>query len=259
VNEDAFLDQSGIGLWVVADGMGGHSRGDMASRAVVGALAGLPRPESLDDLAEMVRVRLGEANRRVRQEAAGYGADSIIGSTVVALLVFKRRWRCLWAGDSRAYLLRDGRLHQITRDHNVAQQLVAAGELSPDQAVNHPASNRLTRAIGAQADLLLEECSSVLRDGDAFLLCTDGLNKEVSDIEIAEVLEGFDCADASRELLDLTLERGARDNVTVAVVRFEATTGFGDLAPERTETPRPPRFQDHWTDQRDHTSSGLGP
>jgi len=234
INEDAFLNLDSIGLWVVADGMGGHARGDLASRFVVEAFNGLVKPQSMDEFACVVKDRLRQANQRMRNEFSGTGPDQMMGSTVVAFLVYKREWRCVWAGDSRAYLMRNGRLMQVTRDHNVAQDMVDRGELQQEEASFHPSANRLTRAIGTQNELTLDEYSSYLRDGDTVLLCSDGLNKEVSDQEVAMVLESSDCEEASQELVELTLERGARDNVTVAVIRFEATTDFKALMPDDT-------------------------
>lgn len=235
VNEDAFLQLDDIGLWLIADGMGGHARGDVASRFVVEAFDGLPRPRSMDELSRAVKSRLAKANRRIRSEALRAGSDQIMGTTVVAFLAYKREWQCLWAGDSRAYLLRDGRLTQISHDHNVAQEMVDRGELRQDQLAMHPMSNRITRAVGTQDRLRLDEYHSLLRDGDTVLLCSDGLNKEVDEQELVTILESYDCKEASRELVDLTLERGARDNVTVAVIQFEATTGLGDELLDTTE------------------------
>jgi len=241
------LSLDDVGLWLVADGMGGHSRGDLASRLIVEAFEGLSRPHSLEMFGQEVKARLGLANERMREEARKAGSDQLMGSTVVAFLVYKREWLCLWAGDSRAYLLRDGRLTQITRDHSVAEELVQRGELRRDEAALHPSANRITRAVGTQDQLVVDQHRSFLRDGDAVLLCSDGLTKEVGDDEVATILEDYDCDEASEELLELTLERGARDNVTVAVIRFESTTGFGDHQPDDTAVnfglaPRPQRI-----------------
>jgi len=234
VNEDAYLSLDDLGLWLVADGMGGHARGDVASRLIVEAFEGLARPQSLEDFAQEVKSRLAMANQRMRDEAHRAGSDQLMGSTVVAFLVYKREWMCLWAGDSRAYLLRDGRLTQVTRDHSVAEELVQRGELRRDEAASHPSANRITRAVGTQDQLVVDQYRSFLRDGDAVLLCSDGLNKEVGDDEVAAILDDYDCDEASEELVELTLERGARDNVTVAVIRFESTTGFGKHRPDDT-------------------------
>lgn len=235
VNEDAFLQMDDVGLWLIADGMGGHARGDVASRFVVEAFDGLVKPGSMDEFSKEVKHRIYLANERIQAEVSQTGSDQIMGTTVVAFMVFKREWRCIWAGDSRAYLLRDGRLSQISHDHSVVQEMVDRGELLQDEAASHPMANRITRAVGTQDNPQLEERRSILRDGDTVLLCSDGLNKEVDEAELATILESLDCEEASRELVDLTLERGARDNVTVAVIRFEATTGFGDELPDTTE------------------------
>ncbi len=234
VNEDAYLERYDVGLWLVADGMGGHSRGDLASRLIVDTLRGFPAPQSLEQFSQLVRTRLTLANGRVLELASRLGASRLMGSTVVALLVYKGKCACLWAGDSRAYLLRDGHLRQLTRDHSLAEQLVQRGEITREQVAHHPTASRITRAIGTQPRLRLDERRFELQDGDAILLCTDGLNKELSDQEIEGVLDSYDCDGASQELLDLSLERGARDNVTIAVIRFEATTGFGDTALDNT-------------------------
>lgn len=234
INEDAYLSLDDIGLWVIADGMGGHARGDVASRLIMESLRTLSRPKSMDDFATMVKERLAAANRHMREEMQRAGSDRIMGSTVVALLVFRRECRCLWAGDSRAYRLREGHLLQLTHDHSVTQEMIDRGELSPEEAAHHPAANRITRAVGALPTLSVDECNATLRDGDTILLCSDGLNKEVADSEIASVLGNMDCDDASRELLDLSLARGARDNVTVAVVHFEVITGFSEPEPDDT-------------------------
>lgn len=234
VNEDAYLEMYDYGLWVVADGMGGHARGDLASRLIVDSFQAFPHPRSMDEFALLVRERLILANRGVKKLAVRLGSDRLMGSTVVAALVFRGECTCLWAGDSRAYLLREGRLEQITRDHNLAEELVQRGELTREEAARHPTANRVTRAVGTTGTLVLDEERRHLQDGDAVLLCTDGLNKELSDPEIEDVLDHYDCEEASQELVDLSLERGARDNVTVAVVRFEATTGSRDTAVEDT-------------------------
>ena len=234
VNEDAFLDMGDTGLWIVADGMGGHARGDVASRLIVESFSSMEQPASIMEFAAEVRERLKLAHRRVKQESNRTGFGQIMGSTVVVLLVFKRQWLCLWAGDSRAYLLRDGLLQPITKDHSVTQELVDLGKLRSEEMDTHPYANHITRAVGANHELVLDERGSELRDGDAILLCSDGLNKELSESEIAAVLENYDCNDATQELIDLSLEHGGRDNVTVALIRFEEITGFSEPASDDT-------------------------
>jgi len=234
VNEDAFLDRGNIGLWLVADGMGGHARGDVASRLIIEAFDDLTTPSSLAEFAVEVRMRLKQAHRAVKHESQRDSARQIMGSTVVALMVYKGRWLCLWAGDSRAYLLREHQLMQITKDHSIAQELVDLGKLGKKEMDTHPYANHITRAIGANPELILDERGSNLRDGDIFLLCSDGLTKELSEREILDVLMNYEAEEATQELIDLSLEHGGRDNITVAFVRFEETTGFHEPAADDT-------------------------
>lgn len=220
LNEDSHLEAPERGLWVVADGMGGHAVGDMASQMVVERLNTLPLPTSLGTFVEQVRDRLRDVNDRLHEEALTR-AERVIGSTVVALLAFGRRCVCLWAGDSRLYLLRDGRLTQLTRDHTQVQELLARGLLRPEDAQNHPAANTITRAVGGEGQLNLDSELLTVREGDMFMLCSDGLHNEVNADEIGTILLRGRCQQASEELIDLALSRGARDNVSVIVVRAD--------------------------------------
>lgn len=228
INEDAYLERFDLGLWLVADGMGGHEKGDEASRILVDSLEDCPAPKSLEEFVDSVKERLSLANRRVRKAASRIGPYKLMGSTVVALLAYQGECVCLWAGDSRAYLFRGGQLKQVSRDHSLVEQMITRGELSREEASRHPIANRINRAVGTHDNLVLDERRFELLDGDSVLLCTDGLNKELSDQEIASVVNAYECEEASQELLDLSLERGARDNVTLALIRFEVTTGYGD-------------------------------
>ncbi|MET0964705.1 MAG: protein phosphatase 2C domain-containing protein [Noviherbaspirillum sp.] len=213
VNEDSCLDQPERGLWAVADGMGGHTLGDVASRMVVDALARMPVPTSAEVQATILGV-----NRRLVTEAAMRDVQ-VIGSTVVVLLAGGRRCTCLWAGDSRIYLYRDGVLQQLTRDHSHVEELVARGLLSRAEAGSHPGHNLITRAVGVADALALEEADTEVSGGDMFLLCSDGLSNEVSAQQMAAVLALHDCRAAAERLVELALDHGGRDNVTVVVAR----------------------------------------
>lgn len=234
INEDAYLERFDLGLWVVADGMGGHEKGHEASRIIVDSLKDCPTPKSLEQFVVSVKKRLIWANQRVQKVASRIGAFKLMGSTVVALLAFKGRCVCLWAGDSRAYLFRGRKFKQISRDHSLAEQMIARGELNREEAARHPIANRITRVVGAEDKLVLDEQRFKLMDGDMVLLCSDGLNKELSDQEIASIVNAHECEEASQELLDLSLERGARDNVTLVLIKFEVTTGFSDKDRDKT-------------------------
>ena len=146
----------------------------------------------------------------------------IIGSTVAALLVVDQYGVCLWAGDSRVYRCRDGQLEQLTRDHSQVEELVASGGLSREEAENHPHANVITRAVGAGEELFLDVDVQKLCHADRYLICSDGLYKEVSEAEIAEHMKYGDCVTICRTLVALALERGARDNVTVVAIKFDA-------------------------------------
>ena len=221
INEDAYLDSGGIGLWVVADGMGGHAAGDLASGSIVAALADVAASDSLSQLVDAVEERLVNVNQALRDEAVRREGQ-MIGSTVVALLAWRRHCICLWAGDSRIYRLRAGRLEQLTRDHSQVEEMIEQGELRREEAASHPAANVITRAVGADDELFLDLALYDLQADDRFLLCSDGLYKEVADEEFAIHLATHDVEPASQALLNLALERGARDNVTVIVVQVSA-------------------------------------
>ena len=217
-NEDAYLARPEIGLWAVADGMGGHSAGDLASGAIVNTLSAAPPSERLSDFVQDVEARLVSLNSRLR-EMANREEVHTIGSTVVALLALGRFCVCLWAGDSRIYRFRNQRLEQLTQDHALVEELVEKGVLSPEEALDHPQSNLVTRAVGAAEKLYVDSEIFELADDDRFILCSDGLDKEVSEEDIAGVIEREAIEVASDKLVDLAVERGARDNVTVVCVQ----------------------------------------
>ncbi|TQK03564.1 PP2C family serine/threonine-protein phosphatase [Herbaspirillum sp. SJZ107] len=220
-NEDACLDQPARGLWAVADGMGGHAFGDLASGAVVAALDGLPDPAGLPACVEAARARLGAVNGALRADARARGVP-VIGSTVVALFARGREAACLWAGDSRLYLLRQGRLQQLTRDHSQAEAWRDSGG---DLAAATASPNMITRAVGAADAIEFDVTTLPVRDGDVFLLCSDGLSTPVDEAAIATALAPGDCERAARDLVALALAHGGRDNVTVVVVRADDPSG----------------------------------
>ena len=218
VNEDAFLEAPERGLWAVADGMGGHDFGEVASSMLVQALDRQPRCVPLAAFSLAVRNRLQEVNDALRVAAAARGAP-MMGATVVALLAVEADCAILWAGDSRAYLMRRGLLRQITRDHRQSETSTPTGTACPpDRITTAVATNVITRAVGATATLSLDETRVPLEDGDIFLLCSDGLTNLVTDTEIAQLLLHGSCRQASQALVNLALLRGGTDNVTVVVV-----------------------------------------
>jgi protein phosphatase len=224
INEDAYLDQPERGLWAVADGMGGHSVGDFASRMVVEKLSTAPSPSSLADFLADTRKRLETVNQRLRAEAVARNVQRI-GSTVAVLLAWDRHCACLWAGDSRIYLYRNGRLRLLTRDHSQIEERKARGELISDEAIRHAAHNIITLAVGALDRLNLHQEIVEVDDDDTFLLCSDGLSNAVSEQEMRTAIAPGDCRQASEALVDLALTRGGRDNISAVVVRGENPYG----------------------------------
>jgi len=216
LNEDACLARPDLGIWAVADGMGGHACGDYASGLIVGELGRVRRPASARELLQAVDETLARCNRTLIERADG---GDVNGSTIVALLVFEHNFAVIWAGDSRVYRLRDGRLEQLTRDHSLVQELVERGELAPEEARDHPLANRITRAIGADPELHLDVIDGRLEPGDQFLLCSDGLTGAVEDGAIQDLLGEAGQEVAVHGLLAAALAAGGNDNVSAVVVR----------------------------------------
>jgi protein phosphatase len=220
INEDASLDRPQRGLWAVADGMGGHDAGDLASRMVIAAVEGISPCISLPRFVAEARQRLQAVNHQLRLEAASRHVH-IIGSTVVALLACEASCTYLWAGDSRIYLYRDGRLRLLSHDHSQIEELKLRGVLTAADEAAHPGHNIITRAVGALDHLELDEGSMAVADGDIFLLCSDGVSKPVSEEDICSALAAGDCDHAADTLIELALKAGGRDNITAVVVRAD--------------------------------------
>ncbi|MGY2291440.1 PP2C family protein-serine/threonine phosphatase [Pseudomonas sp. SDO528_S397] len=220
-NEDAFLDCPQHGLWVVADGMGGHQGGDIASQLIVASLAELPVQEDFDERLKAVRQCLHWLNRRLGQELTVTAGrhDSIMGSTVVVLLVDGHRGACIWAGDSRCYLWRGQRLYQLSKDHSLQQQLIDEQKMSLAEAKAHPAAHALTRAVGAAEQLTLDVLEFEVYPGDAFLLCSDGLYHGLGSDALGSALSLTAPHVALERLFDGALRGSARDNLTAVVIR----------------------------------------
>jgi serine/threonine protein phosphatase PrpC len=219
-NEDAVLDRAEAGLWAVADGAGGHERGDHASARIVETLAEIDDGLTGARLVEEVTARLSRVNNELRAKAAAIGPDALIASTAVVLLIQTGQVRIFWAGDSRVYLMRGGRLRQLTRDQSYVQDLVDGGEITREEAIGHPLSNIVTNLVGGSDQLILEERREPLETGDVLLLCSDGLTSAVPDAEITEVFRAHGAPAVADRLIECALEHGALDNVSVVVVEY---------------------------------------
>lgn len=218
LNEDTYYGDSDLGLWLVADGMGGHEYGEVAAalarEAIVrGVRSGLPLAEAIRAADEEI---IGCSRKR---------GDSLpMGTTVVVARVLNgNRFEVAWVGDSRVYMWREGKLAQLTQDHSYVQELIAQGAITADQARSHPHRNVVTQALGVTAphQLNVETMTGDLAPGMQLLLCSDGLTEEVDDAGIARVLAQSDCS--AQECVDglvaAALDSGGSDNVTVLLVR----------------------------------------
>jgi serine/threonine protein phosphatase Stp1 len=191
-NEDSFVNRPDLGLWAVADGAGGHQAGDVASRIITDTLNAVATGIRAGELLAEVRLRLAQG-----VEAARRGPHAMLVSTIVVLLARSDHYACLWAGDSRAYLLRGGRFRQLTRDHSLVQEMFDAGTISGAEAEHHPAANIITRAVGAET-LELDKVTDRLYAGDRFLLCSDGLFKTLVERELVHMLATCEEVSAAR-------------------------------------------------------------
>ncbi len=230
-NEDAHFASPAIGVWAVADGMGGHERGEWASAAVVDALRALPSDQDFDVCVDGTTKAIYAANATIHAEAKTIGSS--MGTTVVALVLRDDRFAVIWAGDSRAYILRHGEMHQLSRDHTRVQELIDRGLLTPEQAEGHPMGHVLSRAVGVVPELELDGIVDEWQAGDLFLLCSDGLYGVISDTEIAAVLTSAELDDAAGHLIEICLARGAPDNVTVVLVKAAEATVLSFATPSQ--------------------------
>ncbi|HEY5712268.1 MAG TPA: PP2C family serine/threonine-protein phosphatase [Allosphingosinicella sp.] len=211
-NEDSFCVRDKDGLWAVADGMGGHEGGEWASGRIVDELGLIAMDQGFEAACDAAAAAVGAANEAILAEARERGKQ--MGSTVVLLIVDGTRYAILWVGDSRAYLLRDSALTQLSRDHSQVQEMVDRGLMTAEQAVGHPMGHILSRAVGVREEVVVDKVVGEVRPGDVFLLCSDGLYGYVDESDIDGLLSREAPDRALKQLVDMTLENGAPDNVT---------------------------------------------
>ncbi|SDQ83092.1 PP2C family serine/threonine-protein phosphatase [Microbacterium sp. cf332] len=234
-NQDALLAQ--YPLFIVADGMGGHIGGEIASASAVDRLRGVAdrgvvTPEDIEDALERAVGDIAD-----HPETTDDGTGTTVTGVYLDVVDGEPQWTTLNIGDSRVYLLRDQAIAQVTTDHSVVQELVAAGRLSPEEAEQHPYGNVITRAVGPSDGVTPDYVRLDVVDGDRFVICSDGLTKELTDYGILHfLLENADPAAAVSAMMTAALENGGRDNVTVIVLDAHLQ---GDAGGATGEAPGP--------------------
>ncbi len=245
INEDAFgrSESSNAPLWaqgclyIVADGLGGHAAGDVASRlAVATILKDYFESRDWDDPVQGLRMAIERANEAIYLRAQQDAGLQEMGTTVVAAVVQGDQLTLANVGDSRGYLLREGRLEQLTRDHSWVARAVEDGMLTPEQARHHPDRNVIYRSLGAESAVEVQTYTDTLRVGDRVLLCSDGLTDVLADDLIAELAHATDLATAADHLITAANNRGGPDNITVTLIAVESPQ-----AREERERPTPGR------------------
>ena len=223
LNEDSYIADGAI--FAVADGMGGHRAGEVASAMALDALLSGLNKRSRETFEEKLVGAIKLANQRVHEKAERDAARRGMGTTLTIAVPLDGKLYVGHVGDSRLYLLRDGKLRQLTNDHSLVAQMVESGHLKPEEAESHPQRSIITRAIGAEADVVVDVIVEDIFPEDRFLLCSDGLNTMLGDNEIAEVLKDKeDLTEACRELVEWANDRGGNDNITVVLFENERSS-----------------------------------
>lgn len=232
-NEDSFFVRAP--LFVVADGMGGAQAGEVASRLAAETFAaGLPDRGTSE---QRLETRVRDANRRIHEVSHEDRTLNGMGTTITAAYLDEEELALAHVGDSRAYLLRDGELTRLTRDHTLVEELVRRGELTEAEAAEHPQRSIITRALGPEPDVDIDLHTHPVRAGDVLLLCSDGLTGMIGEDDVAEILNGArSLRDAGRSLVNAANEAGGRDNITVVLFRLD-DAGAASGAERTTEQP----------------------
>ncbi|MCU1544981.1 MAG: protein phosphatase [Homoserinimonas sp.] len=226
-NEDSYIAQSPI--FAVADGMGGHSAGDVASKAVVTRLAEYIRTDLTDPAAIDEALLAATADISLAADYSELGVGTTVTGAALVAHGAQAYWSVFNVGDSRVYLFEGGKLSQITVDHSLVQELVDAGRISASEAERHPDSNIITRAVGFNADPITDYWLIPIRRGMRLLVCSDGLTKEVNNAGLAKLLgAGLSARESANRLVHAALAAGGRDNVTVVIVDVVESVGLDD-------------------------------
>lgn len=218
-NEDAILAQPEIGLWVVADGMGGHEAGNVASQMIVDSLFEMDKPDHIKDYISEIENRILDVNQRLLEYSEIMLDGRMIGSTFVGFVIYGQVGICMWMGDSRLYVYRGNELRQLSRDHSHVSELLEAGAITEKEAENHPEANVITRAVGTSEEIYMDLDVFNVQLGDVFLLCSDGLYNSVDKKTIESQVRAKEPEDIVTGLINTAITNGAADNVSVIAIK----------------------------------------
>jgi len=219
VNEDSVLSKAENGLWVVADGMGGYEAGDLASSMLVEALNDISLEDDIASNINCIEQTVNDVNQKLIEHSETEFGGRVFGSTIVVAFFQDTFGSVLWAGDSRLYRLRSNTLTRLTKDHSQLQEMLDSNLLLPEEIENYPDQNVITRAVGAEKDLMLDFQVFEIEEDDKFLLCSDGLYNSISENQIQYILNNGGIKQNSEQLIRTALEHGASDNVSLILVQ----------------------------------------
>lgn len=242
VNQDSHAERTDIGVWAVADGMGGHEAGEVASATITDAIKSLQPNEDIVEMLAAVEQSIMSANLELTQQAAAYDSQRVPGSTIVVLIINGDKGAIVWAGDSRIYRRRNQVVTLLTRDHSHVQDLVEQGVILESEAESHPMANVITRAVGISDPLELDSMWIEVESGDQFLLCSDGLSRLVTIEELQSMMGNKNSEEVTQSLLHTALVRGARDNVTLICVKEGLDSDTAIVGDETTLDHNPNKF-----------------
>jgi serine/threonine protein phosphatase PrpC len=208
-------------VWIVADGMGGHQAGDFASQTITSNISLFKQQDSLDASILLLEENILNSNAIIRSKSLKLGRNATIGSTVVCVYIWRNYLFTFWAGDSRLYRFRDSKFERLTEDHSYVEELVRMGKIDAKDAEDHPAANVVLKAVGIDDQLCMDFEYFELQDGDIYLICSDGLYKDLVDDKIAPIIKSNpeDMTVLSEALLESSLEAGGTDNTSIITLR----------------------------------------
>jgi len=218
-NEDAILAKPEIGFWVVADGMGGHEAGSVASHMIIESLADMQKPAFMNDYVSEIEKRINDVNHRLLEYSEIMLDGRLVGSTFIVFAIYDQIGICMWMGDSRLYLYRANELTQLSVDHSQVAELLQSGAITEKEAECHPDANIITRAVGTSNEIFIDIDIFNVQLGDVFLLCSDGLYAALDKNQIENNLQGKEPDEIIKGLFGSALKNGAPDNISAIAIK----------------------------------------